>query len=123
MSKVLEIHHRLKKIDEAEFFPSACLDIAEKLIRDLASAEFKIVGSIELAWRRGFQAGLASKDLAGFDEDVLNKLVTILDAVAEKPSMMLIDSDTIIEPIDKEMRRTAASLLDLVSALEIGKEK
>ncbi len=121
MSKVLEIQNRLKKIDEAEYFPSACVDIAEKLIRNLASAEFRIVGSIELAWRRGFQAGLLSQDMGGFTNDTLNKLSIVLNAVGVRGDMIYIDADSIIEPVTGEVRRMAGDLLDLVEGLEIEK--
>ena len=118
MSKVLEIHERLKKIDEAEYFPGACIDLAEKMIRRTASVEFQIIGTLELAWRRGFQAGIASKDLDSFSADVINKLVTVLEAVGVQKDMIFVDHDTVIEPVDMEVRHLARDLLDLVYALE-----
>jgi hypothetical protein len=124
MSRVKEIHHRLKKISEAKFFPDACVDLAGKLIRDLASAEFKIVGTIELAWRRGFQAGVESSQLASLGADTLRKLIVVLDAVGVKRDMIFADGDTIIdiEPINDEVRFMARDLLDLVYALEKSRE-
>lgn len=120
MSKVLEIHERLKKIDEAEYFPSACIDLAENMIRKTAAVEFEIIGTMELAWRRGFQAGLASKDLDSLSLDTISKLVTVLEAVGVQKDMIFVDHDSVIEPVDMEVRYLARQLLDLVYALEEG---
>lgn len=124
MSKVLEIQRRLEAIDRAEFFPSACIDIAEKLIRRTTSVEFNIIGSIELAWRRGFQAGEESAGLRGvkglFDSPAYHQLVAVLEDVAVRDDMMLLDEGSIMEPIGKDTRRLAADLLEKLEALERG---
>lgn len=124
MSKVLEIQRRLKALDEAEFFPSACIDIAEKLIRRTSEVEFNICGSIELAWRRGFQAGEEAAGLRGvvglFDSPAYHQLVAVLEDVSIRDDMMVLDGKSILEPIGKDTRRLAADLLEKLEALERG---
>lgn len=119
MSKVLEIQKRLEAIERAEFFPAACVDIAEKLIRRTASVEFNIVGSIELAWRRGFQAGEEAAGLRGvvglFDSPAYHQLVSVLEDVSIRDDMM-------VQPIGKDTRRLAADLLEKLEGLKEGSE-
>jgi len=111
MSKVQEIHKRLKRIEEAEFFPSACVDIAETLIRKTADVEFQIVGNIELAYRRGYQAG--SYGLETLTRATRDKILAILEAVAPQSDVMVIDEDMAIMGggVTRDIRRMAGELL------------
>jgi hypothetical protein len=121
VSKVSEIHRRLKKLDEAKYFPSGCIDIAEKLIRKTTDLEFTIAGSIEFAWRRGFQAGLESGSVKAAAGDVLDEIEMILEAVARRPTLVVMDEDTVMAgELTEDVRRKAYEILVIVRNLKGG---
>ena len=122
MSAVKEIHERLKKIDESKYYPPACIDLAEKLIRHSTRLEFNVTGTIELAWRRGFQAGLESRDLSRLN--VLDELIEVLEAIARKPTLVVMEEDMVMAgDLTENLRQKAYEILVIVRNLDTFKKK